>query len=315
MGKTNVRFNECMGRKSYFADCINTVVGKKILSPDDLCDADKILSGEITGGKGTYEKRNDTKKIYCSGDGIPYAVLTIENQKTVNDSMVVRSYVYDAYTYDRQLNVIRKRHKTDKDLRKDAFVAGFSKEDVIIPSITVCVYVGDIPWDAPCELHRLMKFDRMPEKSRRVLENLCTNSQLLVLDVKHTDEKVFEDMDTDLKYLFGMLRCTGNKEEMHRYVQKHAKELESLDEDIYNAIASMTDIKDLDKVMENAKNKEGGINMCKAYEDLKKDWKAEGEERVSRLNLILIAAKKFEELEQAARDKGFRNKLFQQYGI
>lgn len=43
--------------------------------------------------------------------------------------------------------------------------------------------------------------------------------------------------------------------------------------------------------------------------------KLEGEERVSRLNLILIGAKKFAELERASKDAVYRRKLFEEYGI
>ena len=43
--------------------------------------------------------------------------------------------------------------------------------------------------------------------------------------------------------------------------------------------------------------------------------KLEGEERVSRLNLILIEAKKFVELERASKDAVYRRQLFEEYGI
>ena len=41
----------------------------------------------------------------------------------------------------------------------------------------------------------------------------------------------------------------------------------------------------------------------------------EGEDRVSRLNLLLIAETRYEDLEMASKDKEYRDKLFRDYGI
>ena len=40
--------------------------------------------------------------------------------------MVLRSFIYDAYSYDKQLNAIRKRHRENKDLKGAEYIAGFS---------------------------------------------------------------------------------------------------------------------------------------------------------------------------------------------
>ena len=40
-----------------------------------------------------------------------------------------------------------------------------------------------------------------------------------------------------------------------------------------------------------------------------------GEDRVSRLNLLLIAETRYEDLEMASKDKEYRDKLFRDYGI
>ena len=59
--------------------------------------------------------------------------------------------------------------------------------------------------------------------------------------------------------------------------------------------------------------------MCQALEDLIYDSRMEGisqgEDRLGKLNLVLIAAKKYEELEKASKDGEYRHRLFEQYGI
>lgn len=63
--------------------------------------------------------------------------------------------------------------------------------------------------------------------------------------------------------------------------------------------------------------------MCQALDDLVRDSKQEGiseginqgEERVAKLNLLLIRSQRLEELERASYDSAFRSQLYQQYGI
>ena len=47
----------------------------------------------------------------------------------------------------------------------------------------------------------------------------------------------------------------------------------------------------------------------------RKEGIKEGEDRVSRLNLLLIAETRYEVLEMASKDKEYRDKLFRDYGI
>ena len=47
----------------------------------------------------------------------------------------------------------------------------------------------------------------------------------------------------------------------------------------------------------------------------RKEGIKEGEDRVSRLNLLLIAETRYEDLEMASKDKEYRDKLFRDYGI
>ena len=47
----------------------------------------------------------------------------------------------------------------------------------------------------------------------------------------------------------------------------------------------------------------------------RKEGIQEGEDRVSRLILLLIAETRYEDLEMASKDKEYRDKLFRDYGI
>lgn len=74
--------------------------------------------------------------------------------------------------------------------------------------------------------------------------------------------------------------------------------------------------------MKNHGEKEG-MDVCRAIDELIEDGKKEGEmkgqmkgeERVSKLNLLLMADKRYDDLERASKDKEQRRQLFDTFGI
>ena len=80
--------------------------------------------------------------------------------------------------------------------------------------------------------------------------------------------------------------------------------------------------KRLAAIMKNHGEKEG-MDVCRAIDELIEDGKKEGEmkgqmkgeERVSKLNLLLMADKRYDDLERASKDKEYRRQLFDTFGI
>lgn len=298
MGDGNVMFNKCMNENRRYAECFNVAVGRKIISPEGLHDIDRVLSGSRLKKQGAYEKRRDCVKAY--GTRAVCAIIGIENQAEVNHAMVLRNFIYDAYTYDKQLNTIRQKHREKKDLRGAEYIAGFSPDDRIIPVITVCIYYGEEPWNAPKSLHELIDFEHFPEQEREFMKVLVNDYNLIVLDIRHMEVAAIEGMETDLRYLFGMIRNSHDKRAMEGYIKSHQNELKNIDEDIYNAIATMTSIDILDDVVYRAR-KEGGIDMCKAFEEMIAEGKAE--ERKLSIQKLIITLREIGVDESLIRDK------------
>ena len=83
------------------------------------------------------------------------------------------------------------------------------------------------------------------------------------------DTSVFQ---TDLKMVFDCIRFSEDKERLYRTIQEN-EGYNQLDEDAYDVIARYTRIfgdKKID-VLEGGK-----VNMCKAMQELREDWKEEG---------------------------------------
>lgn len=75
-----------------------------------------------------------------------YLVLGIENQSKIHYAMVVKNMVYDSLHYAKQVMEATKSHKGEK-LSGDEFLSGFTKEDKLIPVITLVLYFGAEEWD------------------------------------------------------------------------------------------------------------------------------------------------------------------------
>ncbi|MDD6573179.1 MAG: hypothetical protein PUF12_12410 [Thermoflexaceae bacterium] len=302
MGAPNAAFNTCMKRKEYFADCFNIWAGRKIIKPEKLFEINPVISGVNLDGKGTYEKRNDVKMSYGEDKEHIRAVLCIENQTTVNPAMAVRNYIYDAYGYDDQLRQIRRVHRMQKAISGDEYVAGFSRKDKLVPHVTLCVYSGDKPWDVGKNLKDFMAVENIPYTEREIISPMIADSRLCILDIRRLPEKAVKEMDTELKHLFGILKCSKSRYKMEVYVKKNMEELCDMDEDIYNAIASMTNIHMLDEVKSIVKNENGGINMCKAFNDWSRKERYQGR-KAGRVEDILELLEDYGTVPEAVRNR------------
>lgn len=84
------------------------------------------------------------------------------------------------------------------------------------------------------------------------------------------------------------------KKGMETYIKSNQSELKNVDEDIYNAIAAMTNTDILNDVVDTVGKGEGGIDMCKAFEEMFAEKVEKGielgkaeERKLSVRNLIL----------------------------
>lgn len=80
---------------------------------------------------------------------------------------------------------------------------------------------------------------------------------------------------TDLQIVFGMLKCRKSKKELLEYVVRNQEYFGNIDEESYNALRVMLRSK---LILKEAENKTGGIDMCKALDDLYQDGLNKGVE-------------------------------------
>lgn len=298
MGKVDITLNDCLKDRSRYADCFNTALNYKLLQPEYLSDMERVLEGTIPYPKlaACYKKERDNICGYVGSTGAICAVVCIENQRDIDYSQVIRQFIYDAYSYNQQLTDIRKSHSDEekaKGTKERKRYRGFYPEDRLLPVLTVCIYYGEEPWDAPVEIQELMDFSTFSEEEKRIWSEYIQNYKITVLDIRRMAEEQIDTMDSDLKLLFGVLKNSSNKNNLLSFIGKHQQELSEIQDDLYQAMITLTNTKELRKLC-NQKEDEGGTNnMCKAIDDLMKDCREEGECKTLVNCIIEIGLKKF----------------------
>ncbi len=139
------------------------------------------------------------------------------------------------------------------------------------------------------------------------------------------DENKFE---TDLREVIGMAKCRENKKALQKYCEDHADRLCNLQEDTYDLICALLNLKSLKISKGNYYNSETeDMNMCKAMEDWakeeqekgkkagKKEGKKEGEEKLSALIKRLHLDNRTDDIIKAADSVRVRRRLYREYNI
>lgn len=150
-----------------------------------------------------------------------------------------------------------------------------------MPVITIVFYYGEKPWDGHKDLHSLLGIDR---KEYSLLRQYIPNYTINLVDPQQIDDpKCFQ---TNLQRVFEMLKFKQNKNQLKNYINKHEEFFKNVDVETGNAIRVLLGSEKL--LQDVKKNDNGGVNMCKALDDIYQDGVNDG---IEQGQLQLIARK------------------------
>jgi hypothetical protein len=297
MGSVDVKLNQCLSDDDRYRDCFNAAIGCRLITKDahsQLTGLERMEEGSIqlSGMIRTYSKTRDTIRGY-EVMNILSSIVCIENQKDIYYAEAAQIMIYDAFHYNRQLVNIRTANtKKAKEGNQSFDLRGFRQTDRLIPCVTVCIYYGDEPWNAVTSLHELFRFDAFPEDERKQWKELVQDYHITVLDVKRMDDAQIENMESDMKLLFGLVKYSKDKSGIENFMEKHTNDLLEVETNLYQAIAEFVNIRRLDELKKDERTETGGVNMCKAFEDWFQEEREKGEQKGDLLRLIKQICKK-----------------------
>lgn len=265
VGKKNVAVNKYLSDYERFADAFNYFMfgGEKVILPESLTRKDpaEMSLFRTNSGFDSKEKMRDLKErcvVMDSGEAV-LITLAIEGQEHVHYAMPPKNMMYDALDYDSQVKKIAKDHKKKEDITGDEYISGFSKDDKLVPVITLVIYFGSKEWDGPLSLSEM--FDVKNEKILKYVNDYRVN----IIQPRNIDD--LSGFTTDLGLILEFFKNAENKTQMREYLDNNREALSGLEEDAVELLTVCGNVN-----IENAETDEGGnVNMCKAIDDMIQD--------------------------------------------
>ncbi len=277
MGKPDIYQSGYFEDRRRFADLVNGVLygGRQLVKPEELQELDTELVSIKGDGKKTVRDKIRLWK------GLAIAVISLENQNYIDYRMVVRNMLTESMAYEKQCKKLERKHRKEKGLGRNAFLSGMKKGEKLFPVITIVVYYGaGKPWDGERELYGLLEMEGRED----YIKPYISNYKLNLFDINEYDS--FGQFRTELESLFEFLRYSGEKELLEEKLEQNRERYAHLDEDTVQLLSKLANVEGLERIQEK---EEGGIDMCKAWEDQKLEGIREGIEKgikIERLDII-----------------------------
>ncbi|MCR5673004.1 MAG: transposase [Lachnospiraceae bacterium] len=258
-----------LSQEDVFADAFNYLLfgGEAVIKPEDLTEQDPTEIAEIRklGKIFTDQKYRDVLKL-CTIRRNKYATLVllgIESQSNIHYAMPVRDMLYDALNYHAQVEAARRRHEGDHDLSGAELLSGFSREDRLVPVITLCICFEPEKWDAPRSLHDM--FGKIDPRVRKYVNDYRLN---LITPDEIEDFNMFA---SELGILLEFINNANDKEGIRGIIKRRAKEFSDV------SITTIDMINTYTSANFPTDNAEGGkVDMCKGWQDLLEEEHDEG---------------------------------------
>lgn len=217
-------------------------------------------------------------------DEILQIILGCEDQQLVDYAMPVRTMLYDALAYTEQKNNLELKQKNDGSYYRGKL----SKDQKLLPVLSLVFYYGDIPWDAGKSIHDMIKWSKEFD-----IKDLIPDYKMNMIWAYNVDN--IDQYKSDLQHILHMLEYKQDKEKLRNYITKNDKELQAMPQDSHNAIVALLGNEMFEGI---EKSKKGEIKVVsKALLDIKNEGKKEGiKEGITKgeiLNLILLINKKY----------------------
>ena len=224
MGKIDTLTKNYITNNTVFADVFNFLVykGRQVIDPDGLTEMDStelaVLFGEDNKSLELDQRYRDVIKsaAFMTDERRTYVVLGIENQDKIHYAMPVKSCIYDALQYVKQVKSIADRHKRtgeSKGHSSDEFLSGFYKDDRIKPVVTLVVYFGRDEWDGPLSLKEMME-EEDPEMMAFVQDY-----HIHLIQPANIDNDEFDKFHSDLGTVLKFIKLSKDYEEMNAWKQ------------------------------------------------------------------------------------------------
>ena len=127
------------------------------------------------------------------------------------------------------------------------------------------------------------------------------------------------DFCTGLREVFELLRVAADKNAMREFLKEHENHYRNLDAERSDLVAAFLKIPLLQERKMRYRNKEGGVDMCTAIDEMILDGRREGEKRGESKSLALLQKlleeNRLDDARRVCTDEAYRQKLYEEYWL
>ena len=240
---------------------------RKVVLPEHLVEVDSVQAMVKTkDGREpelTQKLRDLLRQVSLyATDTCNYILVGIEIQTDLHYAMPTRNMLYDALSYDRQLQNIAKAHADKGDrLEKAEKTSGFAKTDTLKPVVTIVVYWSAGSWTAARSLHEMFP-KNIPE------EILAISADYRLNLVVPSEIENYELFRTGVRAVLKAMEASDSKKNL-RTLLENDPEYQKIDRESAVAISVLADI---DVQIPDEKE----VNMCTAVKEWREELLEEG---------------------------------------
>ena len=193
-------------------------------------------------------------------------------------------------------------------MSKAEFLSRMHSWQKLQPVVTVAFYHGKKKYNGCKDLHSMLNWNEKTNKYLPYVANYKVN--LVTLD--DLEEDYFQ---TGLRELIGILKRREDKEAMAVFMEDNKTRLQNLDDETYEVISILSGYKNLLKRKERSRNEEGGIDMCRAFDEMIQDRERQVESRILKLIEHMSAHGDADLIPRLSKEPELVKRMYQKYGI
>lgn len=270
MGRINELFCDYLGRAENYADFWNGTQfhGVSKLKSDFLTRHDREYHKSQHKPVPLAGIQRDLLMQYCEEEAF---ILGLEIMETLDYSIPVRVMDYNAQELQRQIKDKRLKQELpveegqEKKRKAGEFLYGVKRQDEFIPVHTIALYCGMDDYDGKESILEMTNYHRLPPE----FQAMFVDYSIQVYQLKNLQEEYFQ---TSLREIIAVFKRSRDRAAVKEYYQKNKQRFAQMDElsvDVMGALIGKNKLKFF-------KQEDGGVDMCKAFEDEREEGREEG---------------------------------------
>lgn len=262
MGEVNNVMCDYLGRTGCFADFWNGTVfaGRQILAGLQLSRHDREYY------KSKRQKVTDVRRdVQMYRKGKKDIILGIELLDTKDYTIPIRIEDYNIQELIRQIKDFKEKNRQEGEKNPGIFLYGLKSTDRLVPVYTIGLYCGDGEYDGADNVLDMLDLEGLEPEYRELLGDCPVK----IYNLKDLQE---ENYKTGLREIIAVFKRSKDKEAMKAYYLENKERFRKLDEASINVMGVLIG----KRTLKFFPQEEGGLDMCKAFEDEREEGREEG---------------------------------------